>query len=189
MHAFRVSFRCVTNAWRNRRSRSSAAARSCRRAISPRRRSAARSCNFAAIATSPTSAASPRPSATWSSTSTTSTRPFRDRGNGTSSGWRRASCSRRATLGFPKASRAKPRLRRRQHTASARRNMRGSRRSTCGTGRSTLRILPISSSGTPTCRAIWARSKSMPASERPKRSFRNSRPSRTVDRPSWTIRR
>ena len=67
---------------------------------------------------------------------------------------------------------------------SARRNMRGSRRSTCGTGRSTLRILPISSSGTPTCRAIWARSKSMPASERPKRS------SETRDHPGrWTDHR
>ena len=66
----------------------------------------ARSC--AETRTWRTSACSPRRIAASSSISTTSTRPCRDRGSGTSSGWRRASWSRRATAGSTRRRSATP---------------------------------------------------------------------------------
>ena len=68
-------------------------------ADAPRRR--ASGCRPAATATCSTSACSPRPSATWSSTSTTSTRRCPRRGSGTSSAWRSASSWPRATTATP----------------------------------------------------------------------------------------
>ena len=80
----------------------STAARRCRwPATWPRPRSPGWRCRRAATRTCPTSASSARPSAAWSSTSTTSTRRCPARGSGTSSGWRPAWRWRRAATGSP----------------------------------------------------------------------------------------
>ncbi len=88
----------------------------------------------AAMLTCPTTAPSPRPSETWCSTSTISTRRFRGRGSGTSSGWRRVSrwqAARTASSGnrppTPSRSRWPPTARRWPSSRSAQRSTSGTR--------------------------------------------------------------
>ena len=80
----------------------------------------------AATRTCRTSACSPRPSGGWSSTSTTSTRPFPARGSGTSSGWRASLDVAGRDNGFSPQGPTRDRARRRSRsTATAMREFAG----------------------------------------------------------------
>ena len=90
------------------RSRSTAGRRRSWRRTWPVRRRRGSRCSAAATRTWPTSVASNRPSARWCSTSTTSTRPCRGRGSGTSSGSPPASWSWHVTVGSTRRSPSAP---------------------------------------------------------------------------------